>query len=295
MHRLLFLFTVSALVFQGCASVNTFDVPKTQQSLSEAMRRSDEVMQKAQNDFAEKKALIDSLGKGGAPAFHAAEGDLRARLQEMQGHLDTMTVERKKMLDANSDIASLGYGRERLTASDREFNKFDAAVKEFRRSADNANRAVSEYSGLSNALTDRIAEQKLFQSFQSSDFHHRVQQNVKVSQDNAANMQQELNRADALLDHGAANKAARKKLEGLYASMRSQATAYTERAQRLAQISHEMRQVTVDERVTSIDPEWPRAQKLITELDQVVHELEQLNVKFQKSAEDFRNSAKREP
>lgn len=272
------LLTLGLLV-SGCASGPSYDVSTVQQNLSNALQRNDEVTQKAQNDFNEKKTLVENL-KGDA--------DLRARIARMQTHLDVMLAERKKMSTANSELASASYGRRNVPDDREDYGRLNSLFKQFQSSVNASNQAFAEYSRESNALTDTISERKLLFSIEPVDFYKRVQQSISVAQDNALTMQTELNRAKQLMEHGTTSPAQQTSRQKIYAEMESQGKQYTAKAQRLAQYTRDMRTVTGDTRITSLEPEWPKAQKIIADFDRSVQELGQINVKFQKSLGEFR-------
>lgn len=278
MNRISIFLALAALT--GCASVRVYDVPRVQQNFSTALQRSDEVARKAQNDYADKKALVDNMGKGGAKGYKEAEPELLLRLGEMEASLDRLNSEHKKMMAANSNVASLSYGHETIHSGAREFEKVDEEIRDFQASTAAVNLAMADYSKASNALTSIVEAKKLYMTFESVEFYKRLQQSVKTAQINAAEMEKEISRAQRLE-------------RGDPAAMEAQAASYTEKAQRLGTISKEMRTLTADARVTSLDAQWPAVQKLLNESDQIIRELEDLNGKFQKSAEELRASQKR--
>ena len=77
------------------------------------------------------------------------------------------------------------------------------------------------------------------------------------------------------------------------ASLETLAQDYTVKAQRLSAIGKEMRGVTGDARVTSLDPRWPEVQTLINENDRLTREMEAINQKFLKGVEELRANQKR--
>ena len=274
---------LSALGFLSlcsCASTSVYDLSKVQQNLSTALLRSDEVTQKAQADYADKKTLVENLGKAGATGFRDFEPQLRTYLGAMEASLDRIALERKKRMTASSNVASLSYGHQSLSSRSPGFEKVEEEVKDFQDATAAGNLAMADYSRTSNALTDLIAAKKLYMTFESAQFFKNLQRNVKLAQENSTDMQKEISRAQRA-DRGDP------------ASLETLAQDYTVKAQRLSAIGKEMRGVTGDARVTSLDPRWPEVQTLINENDRLTREMEAINQKFLKGVEELRANQKR--
>lgn len=281
-----------AVQLTACSSVQTYNIPQTQQTLGEAIKRSDDLMQKAQMDFDEKKQLTANLSRSKNAGFRKHENDLRGLLASMQTHLNTINGQRKRMAAANSEVASLGYNRSELRADEPGYESIQVAVDEFQEAAESTNRAMELYSKDSNAFTAVIERSKLLMQFTSSDFIPRLQSSVQKAQEAATNMQHELDRAEQRLVHSQTDSAHRRTLENITTDMGSFAEGYTRKAQRYQGIAKEIRDVTGDGRITSLDPEWPHVQKLLREYEQVNAELVQIQAQFNASLERFRRQSK---
>jgi hypothetical protein len=287
------VFILAALLFTGCASTSTYDLPKTQAQLSTTLQTTESIVQKAQRDFQEKKLLLDNLNKAGSANYRENESDLNGRLKRMEQSLAEITAGRKEMVDAKSDLASLGYNRTQVGSADKEYPLVEEAVARFEKAAGRTNSALLDYSRESNSLADTVANKKLFFNFDVAEFQKRVQKNIQISSENQRVMLKELNRAENVLNNW--NKPEGKEAqEQVFDQMHSIAKEYSLKAGRFAELSKSVHAATMgNARVSTLDKEWPEVQKLVGEFEQTSLELSSLNEKFQTQVNLFRNPAKR--
>jgi hypothetical protein len=293
MNRFRILLSTLALTLAACASVSSYDVPKTQAQLSQSLQKTESIVQKAQGDFSEKKALLENLKKGGSPAFKEIEGDLTARLKSMEKSLADITASRKEMVEANSDLASLGYGRSEVLAGTREYGLVEDSVKRFERAAGVTNSALLDYSRESNTIADLVSQKKLYYNFDVAEFQKRVQKNIQISNDNQKAMLKELNRAENVLNNW--NKTeGRDQQEAAFNDMMATTKEYAAKAARFPELSKAVYNATMGSgRISTLDKEWPEVQKLVNEFDRLTGELISINDKFQNQVDLFRNPSKR--
>lgn len=276
----------------ACGSVRVFELPKVQQNLQTTLQKSESIAQKAQNDFAEKKLLVDNLAKSNAPLFKQNENEIRQRLRAMDDSLQDIIVEKKNMSEANGDIASLSYSRASVRSDEKEYPKVEEAVKRFEAAAAELNSAVVDYSRESNSMADLVEKKKLYYNFDVADFQKRVQRNVVIAQDNFKVMEREIKRADAMMETARpAHKHAQQEILG---ELRATADEYSIRANRFAEINREVNAAVMGAaKISTLDPHWQQVQKLVAEFDRIVIELANINEKFQASVEAFRNPSRR--
>lgn len=283
------------LFVSGCATVNVYDMPSVQANLSTALQHSEQITQKAQNDFSEKKTLVDNLSKMNTPAQREAQTGLRAYITQMQASLDRIAGHRKAILAANAEIASLAYGKREVQSGQREYAGVDSSVKSFEAAADEINLELVNYSRASNSLAEEVSTKKLFFGFEPADFHKRVQQSIRVSQENLRTMQNGMDRNQEILGHSSIQPSAKKIQQDILSNMEMIAKQYTAKAQRFSEINREVQALTPAGRITSLDPNWNRVQKLVNEYELNLQEVVQLNARFQQAGEAFRDPSKRAP
>lgn len=272
----------------ACGSVRVFELPKVQQNLQSTLQKSESIAQKAQNDFKDKKMLIDNLSGSDAPAFKQNETVVRNRLNAMDDALQSIIVEKRNMTEANADIASLSYSRQSVRSDEKEYPTVEEAVKRFEAAAARLNASVLDYSRESNSMADLIAEKKLYYNFEVADFQKRVQRNIKTAQDNQKVMERELRRTEAVLNSSKA--ATRRAQEEIFSEMSGAANDYSTRANRFAEINREVNTAVMGAaRISSLDPNWPKVQNLVSEFDRTVLELADINERFMTKVKSFRS------
>ncbi len=288
--RALFLFMIINMC--ACGSVQVFELPRVQQNLQVTLQKSENIAQKSQIDFSEKKMLLDNLAKSNAPLFVQNETTIRQRLRAMDEALQDMIVEKKNMSEANGEIASLSYNRETVRSDEKEYSTVEDAVKRFEAAAAELNAAVVDYSRESNSMADLIAQKKLYYNFDVAEFQKRVQRNILVAQENQKVMEREIKRSEAVLNSSKAEK--RRAQEDIFSEMRGAANDYSARANRFSELNREVNaSVMGAARISTLDPHWPAVQKLVAEFDRTVLELADINEKFLSKVESFRNPSRR--
>jgi hypothetical protein len=272
----------------ACGSVRVFELPKVQQNLQSTMQKSDVIAQKAQKDFDEKKRLIDNLSGSSTPTFKQNEAALRSRLEAMDEALQNIIVEKKSMSEANGDVASLSYSRQSVRSNEKEYPKVEEAVNRFEKAAARLNFSVLDYSRESNSMADLITQTKLYYNFDVADFQKRVQRNIKTAQDNHKVMERELRRSEAVINSN--QTATRQAQEEILSEMSAAATDYSTRANRFAEINREVNTTVMGAaRISSLDPNWPSVQALVSEFDRTVLELADINERFMTKVKAFRS------
>lgn len=281
-----------SLALAACGSVRVFELPKVQRTFMDTLQKSEIIVQRAQTDYADKKMLVDNLSKNPSPTFKQNELKLRNHLRAMDQALQEVVVEKRNMSEANGDLASLSYNRAKVHSHESEFPKVEETVQRFEASADRLNASMVDYSRESNSMADLIARQKLFYNFDVAEFQKRVQKNIQISQESLKVMQRELTRAENVINNSRGE--GRKVQEEMLGEMRDTANAYSQKANRFAEISGEVHDVTEgNARISTLDPQWPGVQKLVFEFERVVSDLLAMNEKFQRDVETFRNPARR--
>ncbi len=277
----------------ACASTGSYDLPKTQAQLSSSLQTTEGIVQKAQVDFTEKKALVENLKKGASPAYKESEADLTGRIKKMEQSLSEITASRKAMVDANSDLASLGYKRSQVLAGEKEYALVEDAVLRFERAAGQTNSSLLDYSRESNSLADLVARKKLYYNFDVNEFQKRVKKSIEVSTENQKVMLRELNRAENILNNW--NKPEGKaQQEETFNEMHAIAKEYSSKAGKFSELSKSVHAATAGQaRVSTLDKEWPDVQKLVNEFDRLSGELSGINDRFQSAVDIFRNPSKR--
>jgi len=291
--RIAVLTLLTSVALTACGSVRVFELPKVQSHFSETLQKSEGIAQKAQNDFTGKKMLVDNLSKSASPQFKQNESELRKKLNAMDEALQEVVVQKKIMSEANGELASLSYSRDKVHSNESEFPKVEEAVRRFENAAGEMNAAMVDYSRESNSMADLIAQKKLYFNFDVAEFQKRVQKNISITQENQRIMQRELTRSENVLNNW--NKAtSRREQEEIFTEMRDAGHEYSARANRFAEINREVNGATMGKAwVSTLDPEWPEVQKLVSEFDLTVSELAKLYEKFQSKVDLFRNPAKR--
>ena len=286
-------FFATALGLSACASIGSYDLVKTQSSLSSTLQTTEGLVQKAQRDFLEKKSLLENLSTAGSPNFRENQDELAARLKRMETHLNEVITTRKEMVDAKSDLASLGYQRTKVSSNDKEYPLVEDAVSRFERAAGRTNSGLVDYSRESNSLADLVVAKKLFYQFDVGEFQKRVQKSIVSANEIQKVMLRELNRADITVTNW--NKPETKpEQEQLFEQMHSSAKEYSSKARQLSTISKNVQTATMgSSRISTLDKEWPEVQKLLGEFDSTLIEMQSLNERFNRQNESFRNPAKR--
>ncbi len=282
------------LTLTACASVQVYDMNQTQQTLSEAVQKNDAMVQKATADFDEKKRLIDNLSRTKSPAFRTNETELRSLLASMKTHLNLLESHRKTAGTANSELVALAYNRQEIRSNQPEHAQVQNTLGEFQKAIADSNQAMLIYSRESNALTDLVDKNKLLLHFDPALFVRRIQTSITNAQETSANFQLELDRAEQQLEQSQAG-AVRRRLENISTSLQDSAQSYTARAQRLQILAKQMRDVTNDVPINSLDPEWPRSQSILKEYEAINAELAQTQAKFTATLENFRLVAREIP
>jgi hypothetical protein len=278
-------------MLSGCASIRVFDMPKVQNELSTAYQNAENVVQKANTDYNEKKSMIARLAKIHAAGFQDAQAELNQKMSVMKNDLDEMTAEKRKMSEANSQIVALGYNRTKVNSTDPQYDRIDQAVQQFESAAKLLNASSADYTANSNALSDLAAAKKLYYNFDVAEFQKRIQQNVRIAQGNQGVMEDELNRCQTLVDNWPKTRG-RAEAGKLYSTMVETAQNYSMKAQHLSQLSHDMADATAGyARVSSLESNWPQVQKIINDFDRSNQELSDINALFAKQASAFKTLA----
>lgn len=281
------------LSLAACASTKRYDLAKVQGNVGESLLKTENNTQKAQADYNEKRLLIDSLAKSGSATFRETEVELRDKLKRMDKSLRAINEQKKEMLDAKGDIVSLSYNRTTVESNEKGYDLVDEAVKRFEGSMAKLNDALVDYSRESNSLADLIAQKKLFFNFDVAEFQRRLQKYIEASRDNQKRMESELSRAENAISSWS-KPDGREAQEEIFTEMRDTAADYSTRAQRFSELSRAVNDTTAGtSKVSTLDPHWNELQKLITEFDRTANELTQLNDKFQRKVESFRNPSRR--
>lgn len=290
-HIRTIVFTL-ALTLGACASMTSYDLPKTQAQLGQALQKTEGIVQKAQGDYDEKKLLVSNLKKAGAPAFKELETDIDRRIKNMETSLGSITASRKEMVEAKSDLASLGYQRKQVLSGEKEFGLVDEAVKRFERAAGTTNSALLDYSRESNSLADLVSQKKLYYQFDVGDFQKRVQKSIQVSTENQKTMLRELNRGENILN--GASSEDRLQREGTYNEMQETAKEYSSKAGRYSEISKAVNVLTGGTaKYSTLEKNWTEVLELVREHDQLSNELAGIYGRFQTQMDLLRNPSKR--
>lgn len=283
---IVFLATLS-----GCASIRVFDMPKVQNELSTAYQNAENVVQKANSDYSEKKGMLARLGKINAAGLQGAQTEINQKMNAMKNDLDEMTGAKRKMSEANSQIVALGYNRAKINSTDPQYERIDQAVQQFEGAAKLLNASSADYTSNSNALSDLAAAKKLYYNFDVAEFQRRIQQNVRIAQGNQGVMEEELNRCQSLVDNWPKTHG-RNEAGKLYSTMVETAQNYSMKAQHLSQLSHDMADATAGyARVSSLESNWPQVQKIISDFDRSNQELSEINALFAKQSSSFKTLA----
>jgi hypothetical protein len=269
---------------------------QTEKTLSEAMKQTDTATEKATRDLKEKKLLVENLSRSRVPGaqqkeFKAREKELKSLLVQMQNDLDTIGASRKKMAIANSEVVSIGYNHSEIKSSQPEYERVTSSVQDFEAAAGEVNAMLEDYAMTSNSFTDVVENNKLLMKFEPGEFVRRVQGSVRTAQETSANMRSELEHADQTIDQTPEQSRVRKAMQKLNSDLHGIAESYTRKAQRFQGIANQVREVTADARITSLDPEWPKIQKLIYEFEVIDIELKQLQNRFFNETESLKNQS----
>jgi DNA repair exonuclease SbcCD ATPase subunit len=186
------------------------------------------------------------------------------------------------MGEANGQIVSLAYAHPSVRSDEPEFAHAEENHRRWETAYNELKSAVLDYSNASNSIADEVAGHKLFFNFEVADFEKRVQASVKSAQGFLEQMKSELTAAQDSLNSWD-EPDTRGRAEELYARLQSTAQDYTTRAQNLTGLAQEMQELSNGAaRMTTLDPAWPEAKKLIERRDQIASELTQMQDRFQK-------------
>lgn len=287
--RRLFL-TIIVLLLSSCASRQVYELPKVQRSLAENMVKTEGLVQKATNDYREKKALYDNIAKSNSAAFRDADADLGQSLRQMFDRLQEVNAAKKEMTEASGDVASLSYQRAHVYGDEKEYPLVSDALKRFEDANTRLNQALMNYSRESNTMADTIASKKLYAVFDVAEFQKRLQKANLNSQEVQKAMQKELLKAEGYINNWT-KPSGQPEAEAIFEEMKNVIGDYSNHAQTLAAIAKEMQIVSLGKaKVNSLEQPWPEVQKLAASLDTTEAEMNKLNEKFSKKNEDFRKS-----
>ncbi|MGE0529590.1 MAG: hypothetical protein AB7G93_07030 [Bdellovibrionales bacterium] len=276
----------------SCASITTLNVSEVQSEFSQALQSTNDVVGKSQTDYREKNLLFENLKRGGTPGFQSVEGDLRHQLERMKSNLAVMEQQRRKMSDANSQIAALAYTSSKIGSHEPAYAPADQAIREFESATVAVNAAAVEYERASHSFADSVTAKKLYFNFDVEDFQKRLEKSIHTAQRNQKNMRSELERSQAILNNSKPGEELEARTS-IYNEMSRTAHEYSNKAGTYAELGQEIRSQTMDRpRISSLDPNWPEIQRKVMEFDQLVRDLDRLNEAFVNHVKRFRDPSR---
>ena len=268
----------------GCASLKVHDMAKVQAELQQGLQANDNSIQKAQGDFAEKTALLDTLKHAGDPSFAPLEGQLRRHLRAMQDSLAQMISARKPMLSANSDMASLAYAHKEIRGDTPEYARVEEARANFQSGVLAVRSALLDFSRESQSLSDEVTSHKLYFVFDVNEFQTRLQKALKEAQLNLESMKADLHRAEVNSNQGEGRAA-------IFEEMNQMAQDYLTRAGQFAEIANQVQATALgNAKVSTLDSQWPQLKKLVERYDRLETELKQKLAAFHSRSERLKGT-----
>ncbi len=285
---------IFASTLAACASVKTFNMPKVEGELSSAFQSSEEIAGKVQADLNEKKALQESLAKGKTAEYTQSEPQILAKLKAMETLAGQMSKARKKMTEARGQITALGYSKKKIAGDEPEYARVEEHVKDFETAAKEFNTAAGNYSRESNTLAEMVAQKKLFFNFDVGDFQTKVQKSLKSAKSNAKFMDQELERAEKIVN--SFDGESRTVADALYQGMANAASDHNKKAEHLGTLNNQMTNLAGGQsKVSSTSPNWSEVQRVVSESERASFSLNELYKEFQNKTDKFRMSTKGSP
>lgn len=280
----------SFLVVAGCASVKTFTMSKVEDQLVSASQNSEEISQKMQDDFAQKKNLLESLSKGKGPSYKEAEPDLTGRLKRMQSALEQALAQRKAMTDAKAEIASLAYSHKKISGDQPEYARAEEAVHQFETATASFNSAALDYSRESNGLADAVQVKKLYFNFDVPEFQKKAEKSIAAAQENEKLMEREVSRTQDIANSYSANAEALAPVEQLVAQMKSIAQDHNAKINRMREINQQMNQLAKGQnKIPSTSANWSDVQRGVIDFDKATLSVGELFKEFQTKIERVRD------
>lgn len=293
--RLPTFFILSAFV-AGCASVQTFHMPKVEDKLAKAYETSDEVSRQIDDDWTQKKTLADSLKKGKSAAYKEIESEIKMKLTQMESAYQASQTARKSMTSAKGEVAALGYSRKKIRGDEPEYARVDDAVSQFENAAQKFNEAAANYTRESNSLADLVASKKLYYNFDVADFDKRAEKTVTTARDNLKTMEGEVTRTQNLLnsylakDPAAADDEATAPIVQLLEQMQ---TNYNEQVEKIKQMDDLRRQISGfaqgQAKIPSTAANWTDVQKAVLEFDRNAVAVNEIYKSFHDRVEKVRS------
>lgn len=280
----------SFLVVAGCASVKTFTMGKVEEQLTSAYQNSDELSQKMQDDFAQKKNLLESLSKGKTSAYKESEADLQGRLKRMQAALEQSVQQRQIMTDAKAEVAALAYSHKKISGDQPEYARTEEAVHQFEGAATAFNSAAINYSRESNALADAVTVKKLYFNFDVPEFQKKAEKSIATALENEKLMEREIHRTEDIARSYSADAEASAPVEQIVTQMKSIAQDHNAKILRLREISQQMNQLAKGQsKIASTSPNWSDVQRAVIDFDKATLSVGELFKEFQTKIERVRD------
>lgn len=285
---------VSTLILASCASVKTFNMPKVEEQLSTAFQSSEETSTKVMADLSEKKRLQETLAKGKSAAYQQSEPQILAKLGAMETWSGNMQKARKKMAEARGQVTAMSYSKKKIAGDQPEFAQVEEHVKDFEEAAAQFGTAAVNYSRESNTLAELVAEKKLYFNFDVDDFQNKVQKSLKSAQANSKFMDQELERAEKIVNSFEGES--RTVADAHYQGMADAASNHNKKAEHLGTLNTQMNNMAAGQsKIASTSPNWSEVQRVVTEAERATFSINELYKEFQNKTDKFRASTKGVP
>lgn len=272
----------------GCASVQTFNMPQVEDNIGRAFQKSEEISANMTDDFAQKKALLESLRKAKTSAFKENELDLKTKLTSMETHLNMASAHSKVMSEAKGHVIALGYAKKKIRADEPEFARVDEAVKEFEAAAAQFTTSASEYSRETNSLADMVANKKLYFNFEVPEFQKKVRQALAASEENASVMAREVQRTEDIRN-SFTDEASRFPVDQALNDMINVQREHSAKILELRDLDRQMTTLSQGQsRIPSTIPNWNEVQRVVSESDRISLTLNELFKSFQTKVDRVR-------
>lgn len=278
----------------GCAATKSFHMSRVEDQLSKAYQSSEEISSQVQADLVEKKNLRDTLAKGKSASYKEVEPQVKTKLAAMETLVDGMLKSRKKMAEARGQVTALSYSHKKIGADQPEYARVEEFVKDFESATKDFNAAAGQYSRESNTLAELVAQKKLYFNFEVGDFQRKVQKALSAAQDNSKFMDQELERAEKIVNsfEGEQHTVA----SALYQQMANAASDHNKKAEHLSTLNSQMNNLAGGQsKIASTSPGWSEVQRVVSESERATFSLNELYKEFQNKTDKFRASTKGSP
>ncbi len=286
---------IFVLFLVSCASVKTFHMGDTTDQLAKAHAKSEEILTHSEEDFRQKKDLMDNLAKAKSSTFKESEQDLKERLKRMQSHLQSAQSHRKLMAETLNEVENLARQHKKIPGDQPEYAKVEGYVGLFEKATQDFNAAIADYSRESNSFATEVANRKLFFNFEAGAFAEKLRKSIASGQTQAATQAQELSRAQNILESFESGDA-RLAAEQLHHQMITASKQHEAKLTELKDLQSQFLKVTGNQaKVPSTSPHWKEIQRLVTELDRASLALGEMNKEFKTKADRFRQTVKGTP